>query len=84
MEKHWKTLDIRKVTVIRKCDDRRNKEQQPKLTFNGIHKSYTSYGSYTIKQREVPMDEPIYVGFAVSQWSRLLMYETQCDKFLTY
>ena len=60
------------------------KDNNPKLTFSGIHKSYTKYGSYTIKQREVPMDEPIYVGFAVSQWSRLIMYETQCDKFQKY
>ena len=40
-------------------------KQQSKLTFNGIHKSYTNYRSYTFKQNEAAMDKPIYVGFAI-------------------
>ena len=66
----------KKVAFIRKCDDGKNNEQQSKLTFNRIIKSCTSYDSYTIEQKEVPMDEPIYLGLAVSQFSRILMYET--------
>ena len=52
---------------------------QSKLTFNGIHKSYENYDSYTFKQNEVLMDKPIYLGFSVVELSKLLMYETYYD-----
>ena len=50
--------------------------QQLKLTFNGIHKSYENYDSYTFKQNQVVMDKAIYVGFAILEKSKLHMYET--------
>ena len=50
--------------------------QQSKLTFNGIHKSFENCDSYTFKQNEVLMDKPIYFGFAVLELSKLHMYET--------
>ena len=37
----------KRVTFIRKDDDRENFENHLKLTFNGILYSYTSYDSYT-------------------------------------
>ena len=46
------------------------------LTFNGIHKSYENYDSYTFKQNEILMDKPIYLGFSVLELSKLHMYET--------
>ena len=49
--------------------------QQSKLTFNGIHKSYENYDSFTFKQNEVMFDKPIYLGFTVLELSKLLMYE---------
>ena len=30
------------------------------------------------------MDKPIYLGFAVMELSKSLMYETYCDKLQTY
>ena len=30
------------------------------------------------------MDKPVYLGFPVLQLSKLLMYETDCDKFQRY
>ena len=36
--------------------------------------------SYTIKQNQVLMVRPIYLGFAVLDLSKLLMYETYYDK----
>ena len=54
------------------------------MTFNGIHKSYENCDSYTIKQNEVPMDEPIYLGFSVLELSNLIMYETYYDKLQPY
>ena len=59
-------------------------KQQSKLTFNGIHKSYENSDSYTFKQNEVLMDEPIYLGFSVLELSKLLMYETYYDKLQPY
>ena len=55
-------------------------EQFSKPTFNRIHQSYTNYDSYTFKQNEVLLDEPIYLGFAVIELSKILMYETDYDK----
>ena len=50
------------------------------MTLNGVHKSYEIYDSYTFKQNEVVMDRPIYLGFAILEISKLLMYETYFDK----
>ena len=38
------------------------------------------YDSYSFKQFEVLMDKPFYLGFAVLDLSKLLMYETYYDK----
>ena len=54
-----------KIEIIKKCENDKIIKQQSKLTFNGIHKSYTSYITYTFKQNEVLMDKPIYVSFAI-------------------
>ena len=69
-----------KIKIIKKDDYREIKKQQSKLTFNGIHKSYENCDSYTFKQNEFLMDKPIYLGFAVLELSKLLMYETYYDK----
>ena len=59
-------------------------KQQSKLTFNGIHKSYENYDSFTFKQNEVMFDKPIYLGFSVLELSKLLMYETYYDNLQPY
>ena len=59
-------------------------KHQCKLTFNGIHKSYENYDSYTFKQNEVLLDKPIYLGFSVLELSNLLLYETYFDKLQPY
>ena len=57
---------------------------QSKLTFNGIHKTYENCDSYVFRKNEVLMDEPIYLGFAVLELSKLHMYETYYDKLQPY
>ena len=69
-----------KIEIIKKSDADKTIKQQSKLTFNGIHKSYENCDTYTIKQNEVLMDKPIYLGFSVLELSKLLMYETYCHK----
>ena len=54
------------------------------MTFRGKHKSYTNYDSYTIKQIEVLMDKPIYLGFTILELSKLLLYETYYVKLQPY
>ena len=54
------------------------------MTFNGTHKSYENYDSYTFKQNEFLMDKPIYLGFSVLELSKLLIYETYYQKFQPY
>ena len=51
-------------------------KRQSKLTFDGIHKSCENYDSYTYNQIEVLMDQPIYLGFAILELSKLFIYET--------
>ena len=72
------------IKFIKKDDTDENIKQQSKLTFNGLHQSYENCDSYTFKQNEVLMDKPIYLGFAILELSKLLMYETYYDKLQPY
>ena len=73
-----------RIKFFLKKDDYREIKQQSILTFNGTHKSYENCDSYTFKQNEVLMDKPIYLGFTLSELSKLLMYETYYDKLQPY
>ena len=73
-----------KIKFIKKDNHKKILEYQSKLTFSGIHKSYENCDSYTIKQNEVLMDKPIYLGFTVLELSKLLLYETYYDKLQPY
>ena len=73
-----------KIKFVKKDNYREIVKQQSKLTFNGIHNSYENCDSYTFKQNEVLMDEPIYLGFTVLELSKLLMYETYYDILQPY
>ena len=68
------------MEFIRTDDTNKIIKQQSKLTFNGNHKSFESYDSYTFKQKEVLMDKPIYLDLSVLELSKLLMYETYYEK----
>ena len=73
-----------KIKFFKKDEYREIIKQQSKLTFNGIHKSYENCYSYTVRQNEVLMDKPLYLGFTVLELSKLLMYETYYDKLQPY
>ena len=73
-----------KIKFVKKDDYREIIKRQSKLTFNGLHKSYENCYSYTVRQNEVLMDKPIYLGFSVLELSKLLMYETYYDKLQPY
>ena len=73
-----------KINFIKRDEYREIIKQQSKLTFNGIHKSYEICDSYTFKQNEVLMDKPIYIGFTVSELSKLLLYDTYYDILKPY
>ena len=59
-------------------------KQQSKLIFNGTHKTSTICDSYTYKQNEVLLDEPIYLGFTVLELSTILMYGTYYNELQPY
>ena len=59
-------------------------KQQRKLTFNGIHKSFGNCDSYLVKEHEILMDKPIYLGFAILELSKLHMFETFYDTLQPY
>ena len=69
-----------RLELINKDDIKNIFKQQSKLTLNGIHISYENYDSYTFKQNQVVMDKAIYVGFAVSELSKLHLYESYYDR----
>ena len=54
------------------------------MTFNGKHKSYTKFDSYTFKENEVLLDKPNYLGIAILELSKILLYETYYDKLQPY
>ena len=68
--------DRLKIKFVKNDNYREIVNQQSKLTFNGIQKSYENCDSYIFKQNEVLVDNPIYLGFTVLELSKLLMYET--------
>ena len=73
-----------RLELIKKDDIKNIIKQQSKLTFDGIQKSYENCDSYTFKQNEVVMDKAIYVGFTISELSKLQMYETYYDILQPY
>ena len=72
------------LELIKKDNVKKINNQQSKLTFNGIHKSYENCFSYTFKQNQVIMDKAIYVDFAILELSKLHMYETYYDTLQPY
>ena len=73
-----------KIENIKKDKHDKVSKQQRKLTFNGIHKSFNNCDSYLVKEHEILMDRPIYLGFAILELSKLQMYETYYDKLQPY
>ena len=73
-----------KVEFVKNTDERKILRYQSRLDFNGIHKSYQDYDSYTFKSNVVKMEKPIYLGFVILELSKLLMYETYYDKLQKY
>ena len=64
------------MEFIKKDEYEKIIKQESKLTFAKIHKSYENCDSYSFKQNEVNMDQPIYLGFAILELSELRMFET--------
>ena len=72
------------LELIKKDNIKKIINQQSKLTFNGIQKSYENYDSYKFKQNQVVMDKAINVGFSTLELSKLHMYETYYDTLQPY
>ena len=73
-----------KLEFVKNTDERKILRYQSRLDFDGIHKSYQDYDSYTFKSNVVKMEKPIYLGFCILELSKLLMYETYYDKLQKY
>ena len=72
------------LELIKKDNIKKIVDQQSKLSFNGIQKTYENYYSFTYKKNEIVMDKAIYVGFAILELSKLHMYETYYDTLQPY
>ena len=77
MERQWKMYEI-EYKIKENTEDNNEKitKQRSKLNFMGTHNFYTNDVSYTYKQNEVVMDTPIYLGLAMLELSKLIVYET--------
>ena len=73
-----------KVEFVKSTDERKVFRYQSRLVFDGIHRSYQDYDSYTFKTIVIRMERPIYLGFAILELSKLLMYEIYYDKLQKY
>ena len=73
-----------KVEFVKNTDEKTILRYQSRLDFNGIHKSYQDYDTYTFKANVIKMEKPIYLGFSILELSKLLMYETYYDKLQKY
>ena len=73
-----------KVEFVKNTDERKILRYHSRLDFNGIHKSYQDYDSYTFKSNIIKMEKPIYLGFSILELSKLLMYETYYDELQNY
>ena len=72
------------LELIKKDNIKKIVDQQSKLTFNGIQKTYENYYSFKYKKNEIVMDKAMYVGFAILELSKLHMYETYYDTLQPY
>ena len=72
------------LELIKKDNIKKIVDQQSKLTFNGIQKTYENYYSFTYKKNKIVMDRPIYVGFSILDLSKIHMYETYYDTLQPY
>ena len=73
-----------KIEFIKRDDYDKILKQQRQLAFNGLHKNFDNCDSYLVKEREIVMDKPIYLGFAILELSKLHMYETYYDTLQPY
>ena len=73
-----------KVEFVKNTDEGKILKYQSRLDFDGIHKSYQDYDTYTFKANVVKMEKPIYQGFSILEVSRLLRYETYYDRLQKY
>ena len=73
-----------KIEIIKRDDYDKILKYQKQLTFNGIYASFDNCDSYLLKEREILMDKPIYLGFAILELSKLHMYETYYDILQPY
>ena len=77
IKKRRKMLEIDvKKEIIKRDEYDKTLKQKRKKTFNGIHKSFNNCDSFLFKEHEIMMDEPIFLGFAILEMSKLHMYET--------
>ena len=73
-----------KVEFVENTNERKILRFQSRLDFDGIHKSYQDYDTYTFRSNVVKMEKPIYLAFTILELSKLLMYETYYDKLQKY
>ena len=73
-----------KNEIVKNTDEKKFLRYQSRLDFDGIHKSYQDYDSYTIKSNVIKMEKPIYLGFVFLELSKIIMFETYYDKLLKY
>ena len=73
-----------KVESAKNTDERKILRFQSRLDFDGIHKSYQDYDTYSFKSNVIKIEKPIYLGYTILELSKLLMYETYYDKLQKY
>ena len=73
-----------RLECVKKDENEKKINEHSKLTFNKVHILYENDASYTLKQNEVLMYQPICLGFAILELSKLHMYESYYYKLKPY
>ena len=85
---YGKTIEcIRKrvnLDLIDKSDTYRILNRQSKLPFVDKIAEYEKFNLYSFNKETIKFTKPIYVGFCVFEFSKLLLYERYYDKMQPY
>ena len=73
-----------KTEILKKGVFEKILTQLSKQAFNRIHRSCTIHDIYTFKHKEVLLEKPICLEFAVLKLSKIFMYKAHYDKLQTY
>ena len=73
-----------KLQFVKNTNEEKVLRYQSRFNFDGIHKSYLDYDSFTFEKNVIKMAKPTYLGFVVLERSKFLLNDTYYGKLQKY